>query len=62
MEHGKALSETATLLSIWAVMKQAPMNMSQSCLENGRSTNEPVEKAKEPAVLTVRITMCLAGS
>ena len=33
-----------------------------SCLENGRSTNEPVEKAKEPAVLTVRITMCLAGS
>lgn len=39
-----------------------PMNMSQSCWENGRSTNEPVEKAKEPAVLTVRITMCLAGS
>lgn len=45
-----------------AVTKQAPMNMSQSCLENGRSTNEPVEKAKEPTVLTVRITMCLAGS
>ena len=40
----------------------SPMNMSQSYLENGRSTNEPVEKAKEPAVLTVRITMCLAGS
>ena len=28
----------------------------------GKWTNEPVEKAKEPAVLTVRITMCLAGS
>ncbi len=31
-EHGKALSETATLLSIWAVTKQAPMNMSQKLL------------------------------